>query len=409
MTLPGIGVFGTGQSTLTIVPYLKNEGFRIEAIWGKTTDEAENVAQVLNIPFSTCRIDDVLLRKDVDLILVLCPPSHHSQIAVKALGIGKHVAVPPPAGISQNETLRMVQAAQYYPSLISIAVYGLRFLPAYVKAKQLLSQTEEGNIIGQITLCDVRVNSPNLIGDDETYSWACDDHMGGGILNQFGSHVIDLLQYLTTFKACRVHGTLRTLTKTTDKINGIRQISSDDLAVFQLECVKDDLSFSKKDNHSSKEEIFVTVTLNGCSQHSDYSQEIILCGTKGHLILRNEDLYFRKKNGVDAPEEAIFIEPKPSKQSDNNNKISSSDCARSPEMFPKGTSLLFRHLSNTLKSTFKEPIAEDDQQNTPEDNTDKHAKSLASFEDGLYVQAVMEAIRLSSRQKSWTKVSFNHW
>ena len=125
------------------------------------------------------------------------------------LGIGKHVAVPPPAGISQNETLRMVQAAQYYPSLISIAVYGLRFLPAYVKAKQLLSQSEEGNLIGQITLCDVRVNSPNLIGDDETYSWACDDHMGGGILNQFGSHVIDLLQYLTTFKACRVHGTLR--------------------------------------------------------------------------------------------------------------------------------------------------------------------------------------------------------
>ena len=25
MTLPGIGVFGTGQSTLTIVPYLKKE------------------------------------------------------------------------------------------------------------------------------------------------------------------------------------------------------------------------------------------------------------------------------------------------------------------------------------------------------------------------------------------------
>ena len=62
------------------------QGFSIEAIWGKTTEEAENVAQTLDIPFSTSRIDDVLLRKDVDLILVLCPPSHHSQIAVKALG-----------------------------------------------------------------------------------------------------------------------------------------------------------------------------------------------------------------------------------------------------------------------------------------------------------------------------------
>ena len=103
----------------------------------------------------------------------------------------------------------MVQAAQYYPSLISIAVYGLRFLPAFVKAKEVISQTSKNDLIGQITMCDVRINSPNLIGHDETYSWACDEHMGGGILNQFGSHVIDILQYLTTFKASRVHGTLR--------------------------------------------------------------------------------------------------------------------------------------------------------------------------------------------------------
>ena len=50
---------------------LQSQGFRIEAIWGKTTAEAENVAQILDIPFSTRRIDDVLLRKDVDLILIL--------------------------------------------------------------------------------------------------------------------------------------------------------------------------------------------------------------------------------------------------------------------------------------------------------------------------------------------------
>ena len=103
----------------------------------------------------------------------------------------------------------MVQAAQYYPSLISIALYGLRFLPAYVRIKQLLSNTGDASIIGKVTLCDVRINSPSLISDEEGYSWACDEHMGGGILNQIGSHVIDLLQYLTNFRASRVHGTVR--------------------------------------------------------------------------------------------------------------------------------------------------------------------------------------------------------
>ena len=55
----------------------------------------------------------------MDLILVLSPPSLHAQITVKALGIGKHVVVEAPAGINQNETLRKVKAALYYPSLIS--------------------------------------------------------------------------------------------------------------------------------------------------------------------------------------------------------------------------------------------------------------------------------------------------
>ncbi len=58
----------------------------MEAIWGQTSDEAESAAKDLNIPFATSRVDEVLLRKDVDLVVILCPPSHHSQISVKALG-----------------------------------------------------------------------------------------------------------------------------------------------------------------------------------------------------------------------------------------------------------------------------------------------------------------------------------
>merc|ERR1712080_236177 len=147
----------------------------------------------------------------------------------------------------------------------------------------------------------------------------CDDHMGGGILNQFGSHVIDLLQYLTTFKASRVHGTLRTLTKTTERINGIRQISSDDLAVFQMECIQES-SRSMNEKWSNRNEMFATVTLNGCSHHSQFLQEILICGTKGHLILRNEDLYFRKEIGPETVEELLYHEKDAYNTSENNNK-----------------------------------------------------------------------------------------
>lgn len=89
--LPGIGVFGTGSVAKVLVPFLREKGFAVEAIWGVTLQEAETVAKELKIPFFTNKIDDVLLKKNVNLVFIVCAPNLHAQISVKALGIGKHV------------------------------------------------------------------------------------------------------------------------------------------------------------------------------------------------------------------------------------------------------------------------------------------------------------------------------
>ncbi len=52
--------------------------------------------------------------------LFAIPIIFHRHSLVCCLGIGKHVSVQPPAALGQNETLRMVQAAQYYPALLSV-------------------------------------------------------------------------------------------------------------------------------------------------------------------------------------------------------------------------------------------------------------------------------------------------
>ena len=53
------------------------------------------------------------------------------------------MAVEPPAGINQSETLRKVKAALYYPSLLSIVVYGLRFLPGNMMIKLAVKDNDE--------------------------------------------------------------------------------------------------------------------------------------------------------------------------------------------------------------------------------------------------------------------------
>lgn len=89
--LPGIGVFGTGSVARVLVPILREKGFNVEAIWGPTLRDAEDISKELQIPFYTNKIDDVLLKKDINFVFIICAPYLHSQISVKALGIGEFV------------------------------------------------------------------------------------------------------------------------------------------------------------------------------------------------------------------------------------------------------------------------------------------------------------------------------
>lgn len=363
MTLPGIGVFGTGSIVRIIIPFLREKGFRIEAIWGRTIAEVSEIATDLEIPFRTIRIDDVLLRKDVDLIFIMCSPNLHAQIAVKALGIGKHVVCDKPAGLSQSEALKMVLAAQYYPSLISIVNHSLRFLPAFVRMKNAL---EEGYLGGPVTVVEVRAHMGSLLHNG--YDWLCDDTMGGGILALVGSHVIDLIFHLLGQRALKVHAVVRTFTQTTKHINGIRRVTSPDFCTFQMELSRGTLLTATLSNH-----------LQG-----QMSQEVLVCGGGNHLLVRGADLY-GYRNGQ---EEVLY------QDSDDLEEITFPISDSIPRPYIKG----LRNMISALREAFqsvedkrgwvKEPVF-----------------SASTFEDGLYVQAVIDALRHSNKCREWTKVN----
>ena len=49
-------------------------------------EEADRAGHEYGVAFSSSNMDDVLLHKDVGLLIILSAPVTHSQIAVKALG-----------------------------------------------------------------------------------------------------------------------------------------------------------------------------------------------------------------------------------------------------------------------------------------------------------------------------------
>ena len=59
--------------------------------------------------------------------------------------------------------------------------------------------------------------------------------MGGGVLNFFGSQLIDLVIHLLGQKAVRVNAVFRTIQKKTPSMGTIRQITADDVASLVIE------------------------------------------------------------------------------------------------------------------------------------------------------------------------------
>lgn len=197
--------------------------------------------------------------------------------------------------------------------------------------------------------------------------------MGGGALNLIGSHVVDLVTFLIEKQAVKVHGVIKTYTKSTPHVNGIRQITAPDFCNFQMEL---------------ENGIIVTVSLLTNFSCTTFTQEVLICGRDGHLIVRGGDLFGqRNKTPSGAPtdkEEALYV--------DVEDLHSLTSGTLLPRPYIKGICKMIGALRESFiqeqSSWVKEPV-----------------QSAATFEDGLYVQAVLDAIRKSSDSKSWVKVS----
>lgn len=225
---------------------------------------AEQFAREHEIPLCTNKADDLLLKSEVGFVVIVCTPHLQSQIAVKALGIGKHVIASWPAGTSQLEVLRMVKKAAYFPRLLSMMCHGMRFLPTYSLMKEKISS----GYIGELFLFEVKVHCSHKLTE---YDWQCDSMMGGGALSVHGSYIIDMISYLSGAKITAVNGMIRTYIKNTDRISGVRQITCDDFCSFQMEL---------------ENGITASCVINNLYT-GEALTEISAVGSKGSLVSRN--------------------------------------------------------------------------------------------------------------------------
>lgn len=251
--------------------------------------------------------------------------------------------------------------------LISIVNHSLRFLPAFVHMKKAV----EDEIVGKISVIDVTVKISSLLHNN--YDWLCDSTMGGGCLNLIGSHVIDLIYFLTGKRALRVHAIVRTFRQQTDVIRGIREITSPDFCNFQMELEGGLL-------------VVANLHSNQCCRNG-FEQDVTITGSDGSLAVAGGDLICLRRKSNDSTsdfkEEKLYV-------LDIQDLRSTPESSSLPRPYVKGMVKMVSALKESFSTNsawIKEPV-----------------KTASSFMDGLYVQAVLEAIRKSSEKRAWVKV-----
>ena len=107
-----IGIVGAGViSEQYLTNLTKTEAVKVEMIADLDSTRAENRAKEFSVP-SFGSVDELLARKDIDLVVNLTIPKAHEEVTISALKAGKHVFSEKPLALNTESVGRILKQAR---------------------------------------------------------------------------------------------------------------------------------------------------------------------------------------------------------------------------------------------------------------------------------------------------------
>ena len=192
----GFGFMGRahtyGYKTLPL--YYRDLPFKItlRAIASRTLEAAERAAEELGFTYATQDPDDVFADPEIDIVDICTPNIYHKEGILKALTAGKNVYCDKPLASCFSETQEVIDAARASGKVTQMALQ-YRFYTGTLRAKQLIDEGRLGRVLSFRT----EYLHPSGIDPNKPMSWKQQKAFGGGgVLLDLGSHVFDLMYFL---------------------------------------------------------------------------------------------------------------------------------------------------------------------------------------------------------------------
>lgn len=185
-----VGIVGFGKMGMLHGALInKIEGFEVSAIT-ETSKITLNAVKSL-IPqikyFSSYQ--EMLGNVDLDAIIITTPSFSHVPIALSAIEKNIHLFIEKPLSNSLENAL-ILENALKGKQIAAIAGFHMRYIPTFMKGKQLLAE----GIIGEVK----HVDSESYVSDifSPQKGWRYNPEMsGGGVVIDFAVHLLDLMHW----------------------------------------------------------------------------------------------------------------------------------------------------------------------------------------------------------------------
>ncbi len=197
-----IGIVGLGRAGWAMhTRELRGlDGFRIVAGCDVMPERTRQLADEFGAK-QYARYQDLVADQDVELVAVATRSDTHAEIGVAALEAGKHTVVEKPIASNLQEADRLVKAAKKSKGLL-LARQNMRFDPAFLHIREVI----DSGILGEVFAIRLCRHSFNRRDD-----WQTIKEFSGGLLNNWGPHLIDHALQFVDGKVQKVQGQLKRL------------------------------------------------------------------------------------------------------------------------------------------------------------------------------------------------------
>jgi predicted dehydrogenase len=219
-----VGVIGTGFGATVHVPAFKAApDFELVAVVSRRRDKAEQVAAEHGIGWSGNDYRAMLREVGLDVVSIAVPGPLHHEMALAAAAAGKHVLCEKPFATSLVQAREMLEAVRR--AGVGAAVnHEFRMIPARQAFRRMVGERFLGSVFDVRAVLDMGM----LLNASRTWTWWSDRAQYGGMLQAMSSHLIDFL--LWTFgDVMELSGRLDTFIRSRPAENGeTREVTSDD-------------------------------------------------------------------------------------------------------------------------------------------------------------------------------------